>query len=144
MEILYILEGTAYIEAGNENYVLEPGELIVFYPQVSHGIYLTGHYPLKYDVIKFDPVHLNIPGSNLPPISSLLAMAAEDKKLSIVFSKEKLNHEKLKKLLDQSIEAAEHISRHYQENLSVEEIARQMNLIFPISVRRRDSVIAAI
>ena len=105
MEIIYMLEGNAYIEAGKENYVLEPGDLIAFYPQMPHGIYSTGQFPLRYYVLKFDPTHLNIPGSSLPPISSLLAMAGEDKKLSIVFPKEKLDHEKLKSLFENSIEA---------------------------------------
>lgn len=104
MEIIYMLEGNAYMEAGKENYVLEPGDLIAFYPQMPHGIYSTGQFPLRYYVLKFDPAHLNIPGSSLPPISSLLAMAGEDKKLSIVFSKEKLDHEKLKSLFENSIE----------------------------------------
>lgn len=105
MEIIYMLEGNAYIEAGDENYVLEPGDLIVFYPQMPHGIYSTGQFPLRYSVLKFDPAHLNIPGSSLPPISGLLAMAGEDKNLSIVFPKEKLDHEKLKRLFKNSIEA---------------------------------------
>lgn len=27
-----MMEGKAYVEAGEENYILEPGDLIVFYP----------------------------------------------------------------------------------------------------------------
>ena len=61
MEIIYMLEGNAYIEAGEEDYVLEPGDLIVFFPQESHAIYSTGMFPIRYYVLKFDPVHLNIP-----------------------------------------------------------------------------------
>lgn len=105
MEIIYMLEGNAYIEAGKDNYVLEPGDLIAFYPQMPHGIYSTGQFPLRYYVLKFDPAHLNIPGSSLPSISSLLAMAGEDKNLSIVFPKEKLDHEKLKRLFENSVGA---------------------------------------
>lgn len=58
-----MVEGKAYVEAGEENYVLEPGDL-------------------------------NISGSALPPISSLIAMAAVEQKLSVYFSKEKFNQEK--------------------------------------------------
>ena len=72
MEILYILKGTAYIETDTDNYVLEPGDLIVFHPQTPHAIYAAGPFPLQYQVLKFDPVHLNIPGSSLPSISTLL------------------------------------------------------------------------
>ena len=69
VEILYMVEGKAYVEAGEENYVLEPGDLIVFYPQMAHAIYSAGQLPIRYYVLKFDPVHLNISGSALPPIS---------------------------------------------------------------------------
>ena len=64
-----MVEGKAYVEAGEENYVLEPGDLIVFYPQMAHAIYSTGQLPIRYYVLKFDPAHLNISGSALPPIS---------------------------------------------------------------------------
>lgn len=89
-----MVEGKAYVEAGEENYVLEPGDLIVFYPQMAHAIYSAGQLPIRYYVLKFDPVHLNISGSALPPISSLIAMAAVEQKLSVYFSKEKFNQEK--------------------------------------------------
>ena len=89
-----MVEGNAYVETGEENYVLEPGDLIVFYPQMAHAIYSTGQLPIRYYVLKFDPVHLNISGSALPPISSLIAMAAVEQKLSVYFSKEKFNQEK--------------------------------------------------
>lgn len=72
VEILYMVEGKAYVEAGEENYVLEPGDLIVFYPQMAHAIYSTGQLPIRYYVLKFDPAHLNISGSALPSISSVL------------------------------------------------------------------------
>ena len=99
VEILYMVEGKAYVEAGEENYVLEPGDLIVFYPQMAHAIYSTGQLPIRYYVLKFDPAHLNISGSALPSISSLTAMAAVEQKLSVYFSKEKFNQEKMKQLI---------------------------------------------
>lgn len=85
MEILYILKGTAYIETDTDNYVLEPGDLIVFHPQTPHAIYAAGPFPLQYQVLKFDPVHLNIPGSSLPSISTLLHMIDTDKRFSCFF-----------------------------------------------------------
>lgn len=107
MEILYMVEGNAYVEAGEENYVLEPGDMIVFYPQMPHAIYSTGQFPIRYYVLKFDPAHLNISGSALPPISSLIAMAAENQKMSVYFQKEKLNQEKVEQLILESMKALE-------------------------------------
>lgn len=107
MEILYMVEGNAYVEAGEENYVLEPGDMIAFYPQMPHAIYSTGQLPIRYYVLKFDPAHLNISGSALPPISSLIAMAAESQKISVYFQKEKLNQEKVEQLILESMKALE-------------------------------------
>ena len=107
VEILYMVEGKAYVEAGEENYVLEPGDLIVFYPQMAHAIYSAGQLPIRYYVLKFDPVHLNISGSALPPISSLITMAAVEQKLSVYFSKEKFNQEKMKQLIQGSVKTLE-------------------------------------
>lgn len=107
VEILYMVEGNAYVEAAEENYVLEPGDLIVFYPQMAHAIYSTGQLPIRYYVLKFDPAHLNISGSALPSISSLIAMAAEEQKLSFYFSKEKLDQKKMKQLIQESIKTLE-------------------------------------
>lgn len=54
MEILYILEGSAYIDCNNDTYILEPGDLILFHPKDIHSIYTSTNLPLKYYVIKFD------------------------------------------------------------------------------------------
>jgi len=175
-----MVEGKAYVEAGEENYVLEPGNLIVFYPQMAHAIYSAGQLPIRYYVLKFDPVHLNISGSALPPISSLIAMAAVEQKLSVYFSKEKFNQEKMKQLIQGSVktleekqfgydiimhsnycllmaeilrvwkqegfqikkrkketvlsekftEVSEYISQHYQEDLSVAELAEKFHMSY--------------
>ena len=180
VEILYMVEGKAYVEAGEENYVLEPGDLIVFYPQMAHAIYSTGQLPIRYYVLKFDPAHLNISGSALPSISSLISMAAVEQKLSVYFSKEKFNQEKMKQLIQGSVktleekqfgydiimhsnycllmaeilrvwkqegfqikkrkketvlsekftEVSEYISQHYQEDLSVAELAEKFHMSY--------------
>lgn len=90
MEIILMYKGSAYIETEHENYVLEPGDLILFHPQAVHAIYSTGHFPLQYYVLKFDPVHLNLANSTLPAVSTLLNMAEQSKDLSIFFSRKHL------------------------------------------------------
>lgn len=61
VEILYMVEGKAYVEAGEENYVLEPGDLIVFYPQMAHAIYSAGQLPIRYYVLKFVNAPYQVP-----------------------------------------------------------------------------------
>ena len=54
MELIYMKEGTALIECDGCNYILEPGDLIIFHPEAVHGIYAVTNGPLKYEVLKFD------------------------------------------------------------------------------------------
>lgn len=102
-----MVEGNAYVEAGEENYVLEPGDLIVFYPQMTHAIYSTGQFPIRYYVLKFDPAHLNISGSAFPSISRLIAMASEEKEVSVYLEKEKLDQRRVKQLIQESMKELE-------------------------------------
>ena len=149
VEILYMVEGKAYVEAGEENYVLEPGDLIVFYPQMAHAIYSTGQLPIRYYVLKFDPAHLNISGSALPSISSLIAMAAVEQKLSVYFSKEKFNQEKMKQLIQGSVKTLEEkqfgydIIMHSNYCLLMAEILRVWKQEgFQIKKRKKETVLS--
>lgn len=47
MEILYILKGTAYIETDTDNYVLEPGDLIVFHRRHLMPFMLQVRFPFN-------------------------------------------------------------------------------------------------
>lgn len=118
VEILYMVEGKAYVEAGEENYVLEPGDL-------------------------------NISGSALPPISSLIAMAAVEQKLSVYFSKEKFNQEKMKQLIQGSVKALEEkqfgydIIMHSNYCLLMAEILRVWKQEgFQIKKRKKETVLS--
>ena len=89
VEILYMVEGNAYVEAGEENYVLEPGDLILFYPQMAHAIYSTGQLPIRYYVLKFDVGQLSpsagMPGSRADIHFSSLFRAARGNPASKLF-----------------------------------------------------------
>lgn len=180
MEIMMMLEGTAYIEADGQDYVLEPGDLILFHPQVSHAIYSTGQFPLRYHVIKCNPVYLNVSNSSLPAVSSLLTMAAENPDLSVFFSIKEIAHLSLETIFTEMIKIvtekkfgydimahsyccmlitellrlweaqgfhllprsehmstndkftniAEYIFQHYQENISIEDLAGQFHMSY--------------
>ena len=108
VEILYLIEGQAYIENGKETCVLEPGDLIVFHPQVPHSIYLSGGFPLRYYVLKFDPICLNISSSSLPDISDILRMAETDHEACCVFRRKELEHDKMKALFDRAVDVVTH------------------------------------
>lgn len=130
MEIIYMLEGNAYIEAGGEDYVLEPGDMIAFFPQEAHAIYSTGMFPLRYYVLKFDPVHLNLLASNLPSVSSLISMVQECKEASPFFSGEKFNKEVVKYYFEKSVQAVQ--EKRFGYDL---ELHSYYNLIFTEMLR---------
>ena len=108
MEILYLIEGQAYVEAGKETCVLEPGDLIIFYSQVPHSIYLSGSFPLHYYVLKFDPMHLDIPSSSLPGISDILRMAESEPKVRCYFRRKELKRTRMKALFDRAVDVVTH------------------------------------
>lgn len=92
VEIIYMLEGAAYVESGNDNYVLEPGDLIFIHPEMPHAIYSTGKLPLRYNVLKFNMGHLNLQNTALPKLSEMMQMIAEEPSLSVYFEKKEIAH----------------------------------------------------
>ena len=86
----------------------EPEDLIIFYSQVPHSIYLSGSFPLHYYVLKFDPMHLNIPSSSLPGISDILRMAESEPEVRCYFRREELEHTRMKALFDRAVDVVTH------------------------------------
>ena len=78
MEVIFMLKGTALINCNNEEYILEPGDLILFHPQAIHSIYASTPEPLKYDVLKFDINNLHINSSYTPKLSVIFKSAIDD------------------------------------------------------------------
>lgn len=104
IEIIYLLEGDACVQAGTQTFILQPGDLLIFHPQVIHSISFHTTPALQYYVIKFAPVYLNLANSNLPNLSSLLHMVQENPQLPIVFTKQMLAGLPLKELFEKSVE----------------------------------------
>ena len=103
IEIIYMLEGSAYIEIDHDNYVLEKGDLMFIHPKQNHGIYSTGKLPIQYGVLKFDAAHLNIANSALPKISHILQIAQNTPTISGYFPQESISHIPMKQLFDSCV-----------------------------------------
>ena len=104
IEIIYLLNGDACVQSGTQTFILQPGDLLIFHPQVIHSISFHTAPALQYYVIKFAPVYLNLANSNLPSLSSLLHMVQENPKLPIIFRKQQLEDFPLKDLLERSVQ----------------------------------------
>jgi AraC-like DNA-binding protein len=104
MEIIFILEGTAIINCNDEEYILEPGDLILFHPQAVHSIFTISHQALKYYVLKFDINSLHINSSYTPKLSAVFKSAAGNPCSPIFFSSETFKNFSVDTLLNSCIE----------------------------------------
>ncbi|OPJ64463.1 AraC family transcriptional regulator [Clostridium oryzae] len=104
MEIIFMLKGTAIINCNTEEYVLEPGDLILFHPQAVHSIFTASHESLKYDVLKFDANKLQINSSYTPKLSAVFKCAVDDPCAPIFFPSKTFANFSLDNLMDSCIE----------------------------------------
>lgn len=86
IEILYVMEGTAWVTCNEDTYVLSAGEMIFIPPQAVHSIYTTAPGPLLYTVLKFAGSRVGFPGNYLPRIGTVFWNTHKDLKLPITFS----------------------------------------------------------
>ena len=86
VEIILVLEGTVWVNCNQENFVLNPNEMIFFQPQAVHSLYATTPQPIKYVVLKFDMNRLSHSGNYLPKMSSVFFSASKEDNLPITFT----------------------------------------------------------
>lgn len=85
MEVIYILQGSAFITANQKDYILEPNDIIIFYPQVIHSISFASNAPLKYAVLKFDIKQISITSNYSPKLNVIFKHASHNTALPIMF-----------------------------------------------------------
>lgn len=76
-EILYMLEGTAEVRAGEETYVLGEDELFLFHPSVVHAICSADGGAPKYATLKFDISRLSLTPAYAPKLRSIFRYARQ-------------------------------------------------------------------
>ena len=91
MEIIYMREGTGFIECDGGSHIVEPGDLVLFHPEAVHAIYTAADFPMKYEVLKFDVNRLYTENSYAPKLKTILG-SARSLKLPICFKREELLH----------------------------------------------------
>lgn len=104
MEIIFMIKGTAIINCNDEEYTLEPGDLILFHPQAVHAIFTASQEPLKYDVLKFDINSLNITISNTSKLSAIFKSAINDPAAPILLPAKLFKNFSLDNILNSCIE----------------------------------------
>ncbi len=87
VEIIYILEGRAWITLNEKVYVADTEEMIFIQPQVVHSIHTASQGHLRYSVIKFDINSLSLSRGYFPRLSGLFRQAVQEDKYPVTFSK---------------------------------------------------------
>ncbi|MDD6812150.1 MAG: AraC family transcriptional regulator [Lachnospiraceae bacterium] len=88
VEILYMLEGTAFIESNQKEYYVSEGDLILFHARDVHAIYAAAAAPIKCLALKFDINRLSINSSYTPKLSAILQYARKSRQADILFPAE--------------------------------------------------------
>jgi YesN/AraC family two-component response regulator len=60
MELLYFIEGTAIVYAGEEHFTVKKGDMVLITPDETHSIIRKNKIKLNYYVLQFDPDILNL------------------------------------------------------------------------------------
>lgn len=90
VEIIYLIEGTAFIESNHREYYVSEGDLILFHARDIHAVYATSDAPLKYLVLKFDINRLSMNSSYTPKLSLLLQYARKSECADVFFPAESM------------------------------------------------------
>ncbi|MBO5209023.1 MAG: AraC family transcriptional regulator [Lachnospiraceae bacterium] len=92
VEIIYMIEGTSFVESNQKEYYVSEGDLILFHARDVHAIYAASSNPLKYLVLKFDINRLSINSSYTPKLSAILQFARKSEQADIVFPAHRLQN----------------------------------------------------
>lgn len=90
MELIYMETGTAIITCDNQEYVVQPGDMVLFHPQSMHSID-TQEGNLTYSVLKFDINSLHINSSYTPHLGSIFKSAVNHDSAPVHFPAAVLN-----------------------------------------------------
>lgn len=104
MEVIYMREGTGLIECDGKSYIVEKGDLIIFYPEAVHAIYMATNISLKYDVLKFDMNKLYTENSYAPKLRMILNSANKTAGVEIFFREELIRDYPIAEIFGECIE----------------------------------------
>lgn len=101
MEIIYMLEGTGFVECNGRNYVVEASDMILFHPETVHAIYAATNIPLKYEGIKFDVNKLYTENSYAPRLRVILESAEKSAEADICLKEEVIRDLHVKEIFEE-------------------------------------------
>ncbi len=91
VEMLYMLEGTAFVEVNQQEFYVSEGDLVLFHAGDVHAICSATGRHLQYMVLKFDCNRLSVNSSYTPRLSAVLQYARKSDRAGCFFSADRLS-----------------------------------------------------
>ena len=120
VEILYIIEGTAFIEVNQQECYASEGDLILFHAGDIHAIYSAAGRHLRYMVLKFDCNRLSVSSNYTPRLSAILQYARKSGQVSSTFPAARLKGLHVRSRFETCIWEVEHKSYGYDVRIHAE------------------------
>ena len=120
MEIIYMVEGDVLITSDNDSYVLYPGDMAVFLPQMIHGMYEAASKDIIYYCMKFDINQLAPSSNSLNTtfsgihFNSLFQLAKGDPTAILHLTRKELYNYPIASLFDSCLAEMEHQEYGYR------------------------------
>ena len=90
VEMLYMLEGTAFVEVNRQEFYVSEGDLVLFHAGDVHAIYSASGRQLRYMVLKFDCNRLSVNSIYTPRLSAVLQYARKSDHADCLFTSDRL------------------------------------------------------
>ena len=120
VEILYIIEGTAFIEVNQQESYVSEGDLVLFHAGDIHAIYSASGRHLRYLVLKFDSNRLSINSSYTPRLSAILQYARKSEQADFLFPASRLQDLPIRKRFETCIREIENKDYGYDVRIHAE------------------------
>lgn len=120
VEILYMTEGTAFIEINQHEFYVSEGDLVIFHAGDVHAIYSASGTPLRYLVLKFDCNRLSVNSGYTPRLSAVLQYVRKSGQVSNHFPAVRLQNLPIRSHFEACIREAEHKEYGYDVRIHAE------------------------
>lgn len=120
VEMLFIIEGTAFIEVNQREYYVSEGDLVLFNAGDIHAIYSAAERYLQYLVLKFDVNRLSVNSSYTPRLSAILQYARKSGQAECMFPAAKLREIPIRRRFETCIREIESKDYGYDVRIHAE------------------------
>lgn len=116
-EMVFVLTGTAIVKCNSTEYILNPGNFILFFPQVIHSVMQKGSEELSFYVLKFDINRLDFKTDYIPRFKYILKEAASQTCQQIVFHESEFTPGIIRGFFEECIYEVSHRSYGYDSKV---------------------------